>query len=264
MLLHCNFIFTLCEYIYIYIHIYIYEEVKHQISGTAIGTKFAPTYAPTFVDKIETNFLDMHEFKLLVWFRYIDVFFIWKHGKEKLEEFLKDFDSYHPNIKLTYEFNKESIPILDLKVSLCGGQLTTGLYIKSTDKHQYLHYTSAYPDHTKRSTVFSQALRVSRICYNKTDFARHLADTKSWFQARSYPKHLALTEMSKVRLNKEDSNTKQSKCKGVIFVVTYHPLLKPFQSLINKYLNILYLDKNSFLCLDPWQHFVVVENSVVI
>ena len=89
------------------------------------------------MDKIETNFIDMHEFKLLVWFRYIDVFFIWTHGKEKLEEFLKDFDSYHPNIKLTYEFNKESIPILDLKVSLCGGQLTTGLYIKSTDKHQY-------------------------------------------------------------------------------------------------------------------------------
>ena len=74
------------------------------------------------MDKIETNFLDTQEFKLLVWFRYIDdVFFIWTHGKEKLEEFLKDFNNYHPNIKLTHEFNKESIPFLDLKVSLSGG-----------------------------------------------------------------------------------------------------------------------------------------------
>ena len=68
----------------------IYEEVKHQISGTAIGTKFALAYASTFMDEIETNFLDMQKFKLLVWFRYIDdVFFIWAHAKGKLEEFLK-------------------------------------------------------------------------------------------------------------------------------------------------------------------------------
>ena len=67
----------------------------------------------SFMDKIETNFLTQ-EFKLLVCFRSIDdVFFIWTHGKEKLEEFLKDFNNYHPNIKLTHEFNKESIPFLN-------------------------------------------------------------------------------------------------------------------------------------------------------
>ena len=58
---------------------HVYEEVKHEISGTVIGTKFA-------------NFLDTQEFKLLVWFRYIDdVFFILIHGKEKLKKFLKRF-----------------------------------------------------------------------------------------------------------------------------------------------------------------------------
>ena len=59
------------------------EEIKHEISGTAIGTKFAPTYASIFMDEIETNSLDTQEFKLLVWFQYIDdVFFIWTHGKK--------------------------------------------------------------------------------------------------------------------------------------------------------------------------------------
>ena len=51
--------------------------------------------------------------------------------------------------------------------------------------------------------------------------------------------------MGKVRFNKEIGNTKQSKSKRVTFVVTYHPLLKPFQKLINKHLNILYLDENA-------------------
>ena len=128
------------------------------------------------MDEIETNFLDTQKFKLLVWFRYIDdVFFIWAHAKGKVLK--KDFNNYHPNIKFTHEFNKKSILFLDLKVLLSGSQLTTDQHIMSTDKHQYLHYTSAHPDHTKRSIVFSQALRVSRTCYNKTDFERHLDNT---------------------------------------------------------------------------------------
>ena len=72
-------------------------EVKHQISRTAIGTKFAPTYASIFMDERETKFLDIQEFKPLVWFQYIDdVFFIWTYGKGKLKEFLKIFNKYHP------------------------------------------------------------------------------------------------------------------------------------------------------------------------
>ena len=198
------------------------------------------------MDEIETNFLDAQKFKPLVWFRYIDdVFFIWTHVKEKLEEFLKDFNNYHSNIKFTHEFNKENVLFLDHKVSLSGGQLITDLHIKATEKHQYLHYTPAHPDHTKRSIVFSQALRVSRICSNKTDFERHLNNMESWLQARCYPKHLVQKEMRKVRFNKENSNTKQSKSKRVTFVVTYHPLLKSVQRFINKHLNYLYLDENA-------------------
>ena len=64
-------------------------------------------------------------------------------------------------------------------------------------------------------------------------------------QARGYPKHLVQKEMTKVRFNKENSNTKQSKSKRVTFIVTYHSLLKSLQSLNNKHFNILYLDENA-------------------
>ena len=120
-------------------------EIKHQISGTAIGTKFSPTYFSIFCRRKETNFLD-------------DVFFTWTHGKEKLEEFLKDFSNHCPNIKFTYEFNKENIPFLDLNVSFSGVQLTTDLHIKSTGKHQHLPYTSARSDHAKRSVILVKLL----------------------------------------------------------------------------------------------------------
>ena len=86
------------------------------------------------------------------------------------------FNNYHPNIKFTYESNKENITFLDLDISLSGNKLTTDLH---TDKHQYLHYTSAHPAHTKLSIIYSQALRMSRTCSYKTDFEKHLVDIKS-------------------------------------------------------------------------------------
>ena len=143
------------------------------------------------MDEIETNFLQTQEFQPLVWFRYIDnVLFIWTYVPDKLVLFITEFNNHHPNITFTYESNKENITFLDLNISLSGNKKTTDLHTKSTDKHQYLHYTSAHPTHTKRSILYSQALRMSKICYYKTDFEKHLVDMKSWFQARGYPSDL--------------------------------------------------------------------------
>ena len=101
-----------------------------------------------------------------------------------MTEFMTEFNNYYPNIKFAYKLNKESIRFLDLNVSLSGSKLTAALNTKSTDKHQYFHYTSPHPAHTKRSITHTQALRMSRICSYKTDFEKHLVDMKSWFQAR--------------------------------------------------------------------------------
>ena len=87
--------------------------------------------------------------------------------------FVTEFNNYHPSIKFTYESNKENITFRDFGISLSGNKLTTDLHSKSTDKHQYLHYTSAHPAHTKCSIIYSQALRMSSICSYKTDFEKH-------------------------------------------------------------------------------------------
>ena len=101
-----------------------------------------------------------------------------------MTEFTTEFNNYYPNIKFVYKLSGESIRFLDLNVSLSGSKLITALNTKSTDKHQYFHYTSPHPAHTKRSITHTQALRMSRICSYKTDFEKHLVDMKSWFQVR--------------------------------------------------------------------------------
>ena len=90
------------------------QKVFHQISGTTIGTKFACI----FMDKFERNYLKTQILQPFVWFRYIDdVFFIWTHGKEELENFMKELNSFSDHIKFTFESDKENIIYLDVTLT---------------------------------------------------------------------------------------------------------------------------------------------------
>ena len=108
------------------------------------------------MDKLETNFLKTQTLQTLLWFRYINVFFLWTHGEENLKWFLDNLNNYDHNIKCTYEYSKNEILFLHLKVGIKNCYITTDLYVKDTDRHQYLHYTSAHLYHTKRSVVLSK------------------------------------------------------------------------------------------------------------
>ena len=205
-------------------------KVKQQVSGTAIGTKFASTYACIFMDKIESDFLKTKEAKPLVWYRYIDVFFIWTHGEQKLNSFLEELNNY---------LSKKNISFLDLSVSLSENKLYADLYIKPTDKHQYLHYFSSHPDQTKKSIIYSQTLRLSRLCSKEINFIQHKSEMKSLFLKRGYPVALIQNEMDEVKFKRERIQRREGITKGVPLVITYHPLLKGVGNILRKHLYIL-------------------------
>ena len=128
-------------------------------------------------------------------------------------------------------------------MNLSGNELSTDLYIKPTDRHQYLHYTSSHPEHTKKSVVYRQALRLSQICSEEKYFKKHICKMKSWFSQRGYPQKLIETETSKVKFSGQRvfHRTKVEKC--VQLVVTYHPLLKTIGKIINDNLYLFYMNE---------------------
>ena len=189
--------------------------VKQQVSGRAIGVKCAPTYACIYMDEVETEFLKTQERTPLVWFRYNDdIFFISTHGREHLETFLQELNNFNPDLKFTYESNEKEISFLDLKAKLNEGKISTDLYIKSMDRHRYLHFTSSHPSHTKRSIVNSQGLQVKRICFEKEDFLKHMRKMKLWFLKRGYPENIVDQELGKVE-SSESSRRTNEKYKNV-------------------------------------------------
>ena len=132
------------------------DKTYKQIRGTAIGTKFAPPYAVLFMAALEEKILSKVKKKPSVWWRYIDdIFFIWEHGEESLQEFINEINSFHPTIKFTADWSKEKVNFLDVEVTLKNSVLSTDLFVKPTDTHQFLDPTSCHPYHCKKGIPYS-------------------------------------------------------------------------------------------------------------
>ena len=138
------------------------------------------------------------------------IFFIWTHGEDKLETFLENLNQFHPNIKFKHDSSTESIPFLDLSVKLLQGKFKTNLHIKLSGRHQHFYYSSSHPEQTKRSIVYSQTLRVSRVCSHEADFRKYTTKMKSWFLKRGYPNNVIEKKMTKVTFSKISSTRKDN------------------------------------------------------
>ena len=180
------------------------SKAYQQKSGTAIGTKFASPYACIYMDEVEQKFLETQSKKPLIWLRYIDdIFFIWTHGEQELERFLKDLNNFTLDLSFTHEASKNCIPFLDLKVKPIDGELETDLYMKPTDRHQYLFNLSTHLEHTKCSIIYSQTLRVKRLCPLEKDFIYHKLNKKEWFIKGDYPESVIDKEITKVGFSEQ-------------------------------------------------------------
>ena len=128
-----------------------------------------------------------------------------------------------------------------MAIKIKEGRIITDLNCKPTDGHQYLHYDSCHVDHTKRSIIYSQTLRLKRICSEKNDLNVHVENLKTWLRKRGYHYYL-IKEQKALRLTPSDENNSK-KVNWVLLVVTYNPAFKNFFQVIRKNLQLLYADK---------------------
>ena len=165
---------------------------------------------------------------------------------------MRSLNEFHTDIKFTYESSKESIAFLDLKVSVKNSKIIADLYVKSTDLHQYLHYLSAHPNHTKRSVVFSQTLRIGRLCSYEENFIKYKANMKLCVLKREYPERLISPEMDKVTFSNIERKINKKTQKGIPLVVAYHPLLKSLSIIVNNNIYLFHMDQEVKLLHNPW------------
>ena len=114
-----------------------------------------------------------------------------------------------------------------------GGVLSTDLFCKPTDTHQYLHKKSCHPWHTKKAIPFGQALRFRRICSEDRQFQERVGELAGWLKDRGYEESLVNEQIDRVRrldratllANAVNRTNDQGRGERVTLVATYHPAL---------------------------------------
>ena len=232
---------------------------KHylQVGGTAMGTKLAPSYANIFMGHLEQQMLEGYHKKPTLWLRFIDdIFVVWPHDLNELNTFLTYMNSFHDTIKFTMEFSNEKIVFLDtiVKKARFTDKLLVELYTKPTDTHNYLHFSSFHPGHTKRGGPYGQFLRVRRNCTLESDYNKHSLFLKSKYMERGYPE--PLLENSRLKalrtdrtqlldpLRKDSENKKRAQ-NVLPLILTFHPSNSQVRDIITRNWGIL---KFSDLC----------------
>ena len=171
---------------------------------------------------IERAILSKVKKKPSVWWRYIDdIFFIWEHGED-------DINSFHPTIKFTGDWSKEKVNFLDAEVTLKNSVLSTDLFIKPTDTHQFLDPTSCHHYDSKKSTPYSQTLRLNRICSDNSNFDKRCNELESWLFEKGYSEKMVGKRVLRARKHSRESLLEKVKSesnrKKLTFNITYYPV----------------------------------------
>ena len=138
---------------------------------------------------------------------------------------MQHLNAFHLNLKFTHDKCIVSISFLDVAVSNNGEEFETDLYCKPTECQQFLEFKPAHPINNKKLIVYSQGLRIKRLCSKKDTFEKHLESLRSWFGKCGYPKELVDNQIRRV-LERKPKQLFESRTKtgtGVPLVVTYHP-----------------------------------------
>ena len=226
-----------------------------QIGGTAMGTKCAPGYANCFMGDWEEKHVYTYPLQPLLWKRFIDdIFMIWTHGEDELEKFYEHLNSCHETIKFTMEKSRTEIAFLDTKVRLNKGELSTELYTKPTDSHNYLRYNSSHPKHVMKAIPYSQLTRIKRICTDQEDFVKYGKRLCHHFLRHGYPHDVVHSAMVKAgNLNRMDllkPKCKAATAEAFICITRYHPTCSPIAEILKNNWEILARNKSTAWIFD--------------
>ncbi|XP_056012120.1 uncharacterized protein LOC130052095 [Ostrea edulis] len=126
------------------------------------------------------------------------------------------------------EASTKNLPFLDLFIIKEGNHITTDLYSKETDTHQYLDFRSCHPSHTKRNIPYNMARRICTIIPNSTLRKKRLEELKIHLIRQHYPENLidtGIQQAEKIPISELrktcQKDTKQNN--NVPFVVTHNP-----------------------------------------
>ena len=190
--------------------------------------------------------LNQYPIKSSILLHYVDdIFMIWNDSEDKLRDFIAYINTVNPAIQFTHAHSFKSVNFLDVSVNLTNdGAISTDLYTKPTDTHQYLHMNTCHPNHVKKAIAFSQATRILRICGDPATAQSRCNELIEYLMRRGHGRRR--TQLEAQRAIDAYRNPQQHIRiidRGVYFIVQYHPGLPDIKGTLKKSFPILYFSE---------------------
>ena len=110
--------------------------------------------------------------------------------------------------------------------------MSTDLFTKDADSHQYLYATSCHSYICKKSIPHGQAIRIKRICSDPEQLKLRLEDLSNWLVNRGYNQEIVSQQIHRVdAIDRETllmKHPKQNNIETLTLILTYHAVLKMF------------------------------------
>ena len=184
------------------------------------------------------------ERKPLQYYQFVDdIFGIWTHGEQSLDEFCEEANRIHPRIQVPRECSKDSVVFLDTRVKLVNGMTETDLYTKPTDQHLYLHSKSDHPSSMKQAIPYGLGIRLRRICLDDKSYGGNRKVLKELYKW-GYKKSEVEKQLKKVdSLERDDLlnqiHVKEQRQDRVPLVLTYGGSLPNIHKILRMRANML-------------------------
>jgi len=261
---------TLYELILFILRNCTFQFDKHyytQNFGTTMGAKFSVKFANIYMYILLRNFLQDYTDLIPPFIGRLvdDIFFFWDHTEDQLLYFYNQLNNYHDSIKFEIHYSNTEIQFLDTIVYKDSNTVHTKLYIKPTDKKQYLHFNSSHPFHIKKAIPYSQGIRYRRIISDDHELDTQLKNLQTRFEERKYPNSLIIKELDKVK-QIQRANTLSYKSKEYK-LEEFNNYLKDniFLPFITTYYPSYYLKGNSninTILRNTWSDFINKDNKI--
>ena len=214
---------------------YFDGQYRRQTHGCAMGSHDSPPYASIavgYVEKVTYDRLhsshgeDLANYVRKMLRRFLDdVFMKWRMSLGQptvLFDVLNDID---PKIKFTMESGK-SVPFLDVTFTVTNnGKLSTDIFYKPTDTHNYVPFHSFHPRKTLTNIPYSEARRLCTIISDPAIREKRLEEMRGNFRKKHYPEGVIQSGINRATaLNRSDlllqKDSTANTAKDIPFVFT--------------------------------------------
>ena len=188
---------------------FTYENQHYlRVCGTAMGTRMAPAMLTSSWECWKKNMLataPQGKTPLFCKRSLMMCFGIWLFGEleEALLAFFAHANKAHPSINFTYRFGTE-VDFMDSSLSIRGDSISSDLYTKPTDTHQYLLPSSDHPPHVHKHLPYGLGIRLRAIVSDDTRLEHRLSELTAFFTARGYSKPAVEEQLDRVRATPRD------------------------------------------------------------